>query len=152
MSQLSKGKGNKGKGNGPYYPAHRVPWRSCLDVAEQRFLCAFAEVHFLQYAYGLHQRSGARQMSPRDAHYQNAVMLVQAQLEAAVEAIECLRGLRIVQATLELPEAAQTFLGWAEAHHIQLQGLLGCAVAQAWRTYIQINEEDPEDLDSGLWV
>ena len=142
MSQLTKGKGNKGKGNGPYYEAHSVPWRGSLDAAEQRFLCAFAELHFLQYAYGLHQRNGTRQMSPRDAHYQHAVMLLQAQLEAAVEAIECLRGLRIVQATLEPAEARRTFLGWAEAHHIQLQDLLGCAVAQAWRTYVQISEEE----------
>ena len=149
MSLLTKGKGSKGKGNGPYYPAHRVPWRSCLDVAEQRFLCAFAELHFLQYAYGLHQRNGSG-MAQDD--YQHAVMLLQAQLEAAVEAIECLRGLRIVQPPVESAEARQTFLGWAEAHHIQLQGLLGCAVNQAWRTFEQISEEDPEDLDSGLWV
>ena len=152
MSLLTKGKGSKGKGNGPYSPAHRVPWRSCLDVAEQRFLCAFAELHFLQYAYGLHQRNGTRQISPHDAHYQHAVMLLQAQLEAAVEAIECLRGLRIVQPPVESARARQTFLGWAEAHHIQLQGLLGCVADQAWRTFVQISEEDPEDLDSGLWV
>ena len=152
MSLLTKGKGSKGKGNGPYYPAHAVPWRTRLDVAEQRFLCAFAELHFLQYAYGLHQRNGTRQMSPRDAHYQHAVMLLQAQLEAAVEAIECLRGLSITQDTLGPAEKRRTFLGWATAHHIQLQGILGRAVGRAWRTFEQISEEDHEDLDSGLWV
>ena len=148
MSQLTKGKGSKGKGNGPYYTAHRVPWRGCLDAAEQRFLCAFAELHFLQYAYGLHQGNGTG-MAQHD--YEHAVMLLWAQVAASRDAIECLRVLRITQATLEPPEAAQTFLGWAQAHHIQLQGILGCAVAQAWRTLEQINAL-PEAEDGSMWV